>query len=109
MAVGASRHVRKQQGVGCKLRSGHGRHEMNRAVIVTIATILLSGAAVRSEPTGAMARSADVDQILAISKGSAAHSSRDQGPDRERRVGILASLARIPATSDRGAPATADS
>jgi hypothetical protein len=53
---------------------------MNRAVVVAIAAaILLSGAAVRSESTGAMIRMGDVDQILTISRGSTVHSLRDPG------------------------------
>jgi hypothetical protein len=52
---------------------------MNRAVIVAIAAILLSGAAVRSEPIETMTQLGDVDQILAISKGLAAHSLPNQG------------------------------
>jgi hypothetical protein len=51
---------------------------MNRAVLVAIAAILFSGAA-GSEPPVTMTRMEDVDQILAISRGSPAHSWRDQG------------------------------
>jgi hypothetical protein len=50
---------------------------MNRAVLVAIAAILFSGAA-GSEPPVTMTRM-DVDQILAISRGSPAHSWRDHG------------------------------
>jgi hypothetical protein len=52
---------------------------MSRSVVVAIVAVLFSAAAVRSEPTGAMTRMRDVDQILAISRGSAAHSLQDQG------------------------------
>ena len=52
---------------------------MNRAFVVATAAILLSGVAVRSEPTGAMTRMWDVDQILTISRGSTVHSSPDAG------------------------------
>jgi hypothetical protein len=51
---------------------------MNRAVVLAIGAILLSGAAVRSDPTGAITRMGDVDQILAISRGST-HSLPDPG------------------------------
>lgn len=51
---------------------------MNRAAVVAIAAILLSGAAVRSDPTGAITRMGDVDQ-LAISRGSTTHSLPDSG------------------------------
>ena len=91
---------------------------MNRAVVVAIAAIFLSGAAVRSEPTEAMTRMGDVDQIPTISRGSTVHSLRDPGHAASqqcckicrpgRRVGIPVSCARTRAMSDRGAPATAD-
>jgi len=52
---------------------------MNRAVVVAIGAILLSGAAVRSDPTGTITRMGDVDQILAISRGSTTLSLPDPG------------------------------
>jgi len=51
----------------------------NRAVVVAIAAILLSGAAARSEPAEPISRMGDVDQILTISRGSTVHLLRDSG------------------------------
>jgi hypothetical protein len=52
---------------------------MSRAIVVAIAAILLSGAAVRFEPTGATTQMGDVDQILTISRGSTIRSLPDSG------------------------------